>query len=85
MAYITGSLAYYLGYYVIKHRGVLPKHITFAGLLVFAMISYQAFSGIITLLNLVPAERANMHQMTAIITLSSAIYLAYLGKHILPV
>jgi len=57
---------------------------TVAGLLAGLMINYQAFSGILTLLNLVPREKANMHQMTAIITLSTVLLLCFLSKRPLP-
>lgn len=53
---------------------------SFAGVLAFALINYQAVSGILTLLHLVPPERANVHQMTAIITLSSVILMVYLAR-----
>jgi len=53
---------------------------TVAGLLVGLMINYQALSGILTLLNLVPKEKANMHQMTAIVTLSTVLLLCYFSK-----
>lgn len=51
-----------------------------AGLLAVLMVNYQAFSGILTLLNLVPREKANMHQMTAMITLSSVMLMVYMAK-----
>ena len=51
-----------------------------AGIVAFALINYQALSGILTLLNLVPPERANMHQMSAVITLTSVILMVYLSK-----
>ena len=85
MAYITWSLSLYLFYNLYKHRGVLPRQVSLAGFLVFVLINYQAFSGIVTLLNLVPPERANLHQMTAILTLSGALYMAYVSKAMLPV
>ncbi len=53
---------------------------TTAGLLLFSMVNYQAFTGIMTLLAGVPKEKANMHQMTALLTLSSALLMVYLTK-----
>ena len=53
---------------------------TTAGLLLFSMVNYQAVSGILTLLAGVPKEKANMHQMTALLTLSSALLMVYLTK-----
>ena len=78
MAYITQSVSFYLLYTVLKHKVHTPA--SFADVFAFTLINYQAVSGILTLLNLVPPERANMHQMSAIITLSSAILLVYLAK-----
>ena len=78
MAYVTQSVATYLLYTIIKNRMHTPA--SFAGVLVFTLINYQAISGILTLLNLVPPERANMHQMSAIVTLSSVILMVFLTK-----
>jgi heme A synthase len=44
------------------------------------MINYQALSGILTLLALVPKHKASMHQATALMTLSSALLMVYLTK-----
>lgn len=78
MAYITSSVSIYLLYTILKNRMHTPA--SFAGVLAFALINYQAVSGILTLLHLVPPERANVHQMTAIITLSSVILMVYLAR-----
>lgn len=78
MAYVTMSISYHLLYKILKAR--IGGPFTVAGLLAVVMINYQAFSGILTLLNLVPKERANMHQMTAIITLTSVLLMVYLAK-----
>ena len=78
MAYITESISIYLLYTVLKNKIHHPA--SFAGVLAFALINYQAASGIITLLNLVPREKANMHQMTAIITFTSGLLLLYLTR-----
>lgn len=77
-AYLTLSVSWMLLYRVFKAR--IGGPVTVAALLAGLMINYQAFSGIITLLNLVPPEKANMHQMTAIITLSTVILMCYLAK-----
>lgn len=53
---------------------------TVAAILATMMINYQALSGILTLLNLVPKEKANMHQMTAIITFSSVLLMVYMAR-----
>jgi heme A synthase len=78
MAYVTASVGTYLIYTILKARMHTPA--SFAGVLAFSLINYQAISGILTLLHLVPAERANVHQMTAIITLSSVILMVYLAR-----
>ena len=52
MAYITMSLSYYLLYKIMKAK--IGGAFTVAGLLAVMMINYQAASGIVTLLNLVP-------------------------------
>ena len=78
MAYITQSLSVDLLYTILKHKMHTPS--SFAGILVFTLINYQALSGILTLLNLVPRERANMHQMSAIVTLSSVLLMVYLAR-----
>lgn len=52
MAYITQSVSMYLIYTIFKHK--MPGPATIAGVLVFTMINYQAVSGILTLLALVP-------------------------------
>lgn len=52
MAYITQSVSLYLIYTIFKHK--IPGPATLAGLLAFSMINYQALSGILTLLALVP-------------------------------
>lgn len=78
MAYVTESISVYLLYTILKSKMHTPA--SFAGILAFSLINYQAVSGIVTLLNLVPAERANIHQMTAIITLTSVILMIYLAR-----
>lgn len=78
MAYITMSLSYLLLYKIMKYK--IGGPFTVAGLLAVLMINYQAFSGIITLLNLVPKEKANLHQMTAIITLTSVLLMVYMAR-----
>lgn len=78
MAYITMSVSWFLLYKILKAK--IGGPFTVAGLLAVLMINYQAFSGIITLLNLVPPERANVHQMTAIVTLTSVLLMCYLAK-----
>ncbi len=77
-AYLTQSMSFYLIYNIFKHK--IPGPATIAGVLVFSMINYQALTGILTLLALVPKEKANMHQMTAILTLSSVLLMVYLTK-----
>jgi len=52
MAYITQSASMYLLYTVFKCR--VPGPATVAAILSALLVNYQAFSGIITLLNLVP-------------------------------
>lgn len=78
MAYITMSVSWYLFYRIMKTKIGGPA--TVAGLIAVLMINYQAFSGIITLLNLVPPERANIHQMTAIVTLTTVLLMCYMAK-----
>ena len=65
-------------YTILKHKVHTPA--SFAGVVTFFLINYQAVSGVLTLLNMVPAERANVHQMSAVITLSSAILMVYLSR-----
>ena len=78
MAYVTQSVATYVIYTIMKNKMHTPA--SYAGVVAFTLINYQAISGILTLLNLVPRERANMHQMSAIITLTSVILMVYLTK-----
>lgn len=52
MAYITMSLSYLLFYRIMKAK--IGGPFTVAGIIAVLMINYQAFSGILTLLNLVP-------------------------------
>jgi heme A synthase len=78
MAYITTGVSWLLLRQILKAR--IGGPCTVAGLLAVMMINYQAFSGIITLLNLVPKEKANMHQMTAIVTLSAVLLMCFLAK-----
>jgi cytochrome c oxidase assembly protein subunit 15 len=52
MAYITQSVSFYLIYNIFKFKIGGPA--TMAGILAFSMINYQALSGILTLLALVP-------------------------------
>lgn len=78
MAYITSGVGTYLMYTIIRSQMHTPA--SFAGVLAFTLINYQAISGILTLLNLVPRERANMHQMSAVVTLSSVILMVYLAR-----
>lgn len=52
MAYITQSVSMYLIYTIFKYKMGGPA--TMAGILAFSMINYQALSGILTLLALVP-------------------------------
>ena len=75
---MTQSVATYLIYTIMKNKMHTPA--SYAGVVAFTLINYQAISGILTLLNLVPRERANMHQMSAIITLTSVILMVYLTK-----
>lgn len=81
-AYLTMSISWMLIYKILRTRIGGPA--TVAGLVAGLMINYQAFSGILTLLNLVPKEKANMHQMTAIITLSTVLLLCFLTKTPIP-
>ena len=53
MAYVTMSVSWWLLYRIMKVKIGGPA--TVAGLLAVVMINYQALSGILTLLNLVPA------------------------------
>ena len=53
MAYVTMSVSWWLLYRIMKAKIGGPA--TVAGLLTVVMINYQALSGILTLLNLVPA------------------------------
>ena len=78
MAYITMSVSFYLLYTIFKYK--VPGPATFAGIVAFSMINYQAFSGILTLLALVPKEKASKHQASGLLTLSSALLLVYLTK-----
>lgn len=78
MAYVTMSVSWWLFFRIMKSR--IPGPATVAGLIAVLMINYQAFSGILTLLNLVPKEKANMHQMTAIMTLTSVLLMVYLAR-----
>ncbi len=82
MAYVTMSLSYLLLYRIMKAK--IGGPFTVAGMLAVLMINYQAFSGILTLLNLVPKEKANMHQMTAVITLSTVLLMVYMTRVPLP-
>lgn len=52
MAYVTMSISYMLLYKILKAK--IGGPFTVAGLIAVMMINYQAFSGILTLLNLVP-------------------------------
>jgi cytochrome c oxidase assembly protein subunit 15 len=83
MAYVTMSLSYVLLYRILKAR--IGGPFTVAGMLVVMMINYQALSGILTLLNLVPKEKANMHQMTAVITLSTVLLMVYMARVPIPI
>lgn len=78
MAYITQSVSMYLLYSIFKYK--VPGPATLAGVLAFTLVNYQALSGILTLLALVPKEKASMHQATALLTLSSGLLLVYLTK-----
>lgn len=53
MAYATESLSLYLIYTVFKHKVGSPA--TTAAVCAFTLINYQAISGILVLLNLVPS------------------------------
>lgn len=77
LAYLTTSVSLGLLYKLVVQFGILPPAVKWAGLVAVGMVNYQAVSGILTLLNLVPPEKANMHQMTAIMTLSSALLLTH--------
>ena len=78
MAYVTMSMSYLLLYKIIKAK--IGGPFTVAGLIAVMMINYQALSGIIVLLNLVPASKANRHQMSAIVTLTSVMLMVYLSR-----
>ena len=78
MAYITMSLSYFLLFRIIRAR--IPGRATVAGLVAITMINYQALSGILVLLNLVPRNKANQHQMTAVMTLTTVLLMVYLTK-----
>ena len=78
MAYVTMSVSWYLLHKILKSK--IGGRATVAGLVTVLMINYQAVSGILVLLDLVPAEKANMHQMTAVITLTSVLLMCYLAK-----
>jgi cytochrome c oxidase assembly protein subunit 15 len=78
MAYLTCSISFYLMYAIVKAKMHTPA--SYAGVLVFMLINYQALSGIITLLKLVPREKASMHQATAIVTLTSVMLMIYLAR-----
>jgi heme A synthase len=52
MAYVTMSVSYLLLHRIMKAK--IGGPITVAGLIAVMMINYQAFSGIITLLQMVP-------------------------------
>jgi cytochrome c oxidase assembly protein subunit 15 len=78
LAYLTQGFALYMLYTVMKHQIHTPA--SFATVVVFTLINYQAMSGIVTLLGLVQPDKANLHQMSAMVTLSSAILLVYLCK-----
>jgi heme a synthase len=78
MAYITCSVSWYLFYRIMRAKIGGPA--TVAGLVAVAIINYQAVSGILTLLGMVPPERANGHQMTAMLTLTAVLLLCYLAK-----
>lgn len=52
MAYITSSVSFYLMYTIVKNQMHTPA--SFAGVLAFFLINYQAVSGILTLLHMVP-------------------------------
>ena len=78
LAYVTMSMSYLLLYKIIKAK--IGGPFTVAGLIAVMMINYQALSGIIVLLNLVPASKANRHQMSAIVTLTSVMLMVYLSR-----
>lgn len=63
---------------ILKNQMHTPA--SFAGVLAFFLINYQAVSGILTLLHMVPPEKANVHQMTAIVTITSVILMVYLAR-----
>jgi heme A synthase len=65
-------------YVIMKNKIHTPA--SYAGIICFALVNYQALSGIITLLNLVPTEKASLHQTTAMITLSSVMLMIYLAR-----
>ena len=52
MAYVTLSLSWFLFYKILKNK--IGGRVTVAGLLAVLMVNYQAISGILTLLELVP-------------------------------
>ena len=52
LAYATMSLSYYLLYTVMRFK--IGSPVTMAAVFAFSMINYQALSGILVLLNLVP-------------------------------
>lgn len=78
MAYVTSSVSLYLMFTILKNQMHTPA--SFAGVLAFFLINYQAVSGILTLLHMVPPEKANVHQMTAIVTITSVILMVYLAR-----
>jgi cytochrome c oxidase assembly protein subunit 15 len=78
MAYLTEMVSCYLMYIIMKNKVHTPA--SFAGVVAFVLINYQALSGIITLLSLVPPEKASLHQTTAIVTLSSVMLMVYLAR-----
>ena len=78
MAYVTTAVSWYLVAKIFRSR--IGGAATVAGLVAAMMINYQAISGILTLLNMVPSERANVHQMTAVLTLTSVLLMCYLAK-----
>lgn len=82
MAYITMSVSYHLLYKILKAR--IGGPFTVAGLVAVFMINYQAFSGIMVLLDLVPRQKANVHQMTAVLTITSVLLMVYLARVPLP-
>lgn len=52
MAYTTEGVSLYMFYNIIKSQMHTPA--SFAGVVAFFLINYQAVSGILTLLNMVP-------------------------------